>query len=139
MISKQILSSIPKAIMVMRSLSKKSVDSQLPLQQLRVLYLVKDGFGQTQIAEALSVSMPAISKVINHLAEKDFLSRESCEDRRCVKLSLTAKGSRIMNVMSKKLENRFEAGLKTLTSTEKNDLEKGLKILDKLMINVSGV
>lgn len=139
MISKQILSSIPKAIRIIRALSKKSAEPQLPLHQLRILFLVGEGMGQTQIAETLGVSTPAVSKIVNQLAEKDFIERAGCEDRRCVKLSLTSGGSRIMKSVSKKLENHFESALKTLTSNEKNDLERGLKILDKLMIKVSEV
>jgi DNA-binding MarR family transcriptional regulator len=139
MISKQILTSIPRAIRTIRMLSKKSVGTTLPLQQLRVLFLIKDGLGQTHIADALSVSMPAVSKIINLLVEKDYVSRQTCEDRRCLKLSLTSKGAKVMNQVSKKIEAQFESGLTSLTKIEKTDLERGLKILDKLMLEVSGV
>ena len=133
MLSKSILSVVPISIRTIRRFSAKELKGPLTFQQLRILFLVRDGKGQTEIAEALQVSSAAISKVISQLVTKKFAIRAPGKDRRSIELKLTPQGKKITGQVSDKLADRFEKNIKRLSKKEQTDLKHGLAVLEKLM------
>lgn len=117
----------------MRRLIFGSLDDTMTLQQFRILNQVDLGLGQTQISQNLQVSMAAVSKMVNVLVQKELIVREVGENRRCVKLSLTARGLKVRNTINSQVERVLNKHFKKLTESEKSELSKGLEILDKLM------
>ena len=133
MLPKRILSVIPFSIRIIRRLSLESLDGAMPLQQIRVLFLINEGKRQSEMAEVLQVSGAAISKIINQLVLKKYAIRSECEDRRCVGLTLTAEGKKVMGLVSGQIENRLKTNMKNLTKKELEHLSQGLVVLEKLM------
>jgi DNA-binding MarR family transcriptional regulator len=139
MIPKKLMATIPQSIRVIRRMAAECLDGSITIQQFRVLRLIKEGMGQTEIAESLQVSMAAISKMINGLVTKKLVERRPGLDRRCSKLNLTVEGNKIVKVVNSHIEKRFETCLKKLKAQEKIDLEKGLAVLEIFMRNMKEV
>lgn len=133
MIPKKLLTSIPLSIRTIRRLTAECLDGSITLQQFRVLRLVEEGMGQTEMADTLQVTMAAISKMINALVEKKLVTRSQGKDRRCLTLKLTAQGKKILKLVTDHVARRLEIGLKRLDTKEKGDLLKGLEILERYM------
>lgn len=129
----RILTSIPRAIRTIRRLSADLLNSDLTFQQFRILNLVNEGMGQTQMSQNLQVSMAAISKIVDLLVKRGLLKRETGEDRRCLTLSLTTEGKKVLKCVKTQVEKKIEIHYKKLTEKEKSELEKGLIVLDKLV------
>ena len=133
MVATHILDTIPKSIRIIRRISASSISGELTLQQLRILMLVHEGMNTTQIAFNMHISTAAVSKTVEALVQKKFITREAGDDRRCLKLTLTEKGDRIRKLVRKDVEKELEKHLKKLTKQEQDDLKKGLSVLSKLM------
>lgn len=133
MLSKKILESLPYSIRTIRKISASSLDSDLTFQQFRILTLVHEGMGQTQMSQNLQVSMAAISKIVDFLVKKKLVEREQGEDRRCFKLKLTKEGEKKRKVVHDQVASELDRNFKKLTKKEQTDLKNGLLVLDKLM------
>ncbi len=69
-----------------------SESSPRPYNQLRLLQLIKEGeiHSQTALAERLFLDPPSVSRSVDKLEADGLLRRLQGEDRRCVKLEVTA-------------------------------------------------
>ncbi len=139
MLSKKLLDSIPQSIRIIRNLSTESVVGTLTLNQVRVLNLISLGQGQSQIAETLDVSVAAVSKMITCLKKHKIVQSKAGEDRRIHMLSLTAKGKQTRDKISEYVCHKLDIGIAELTKEEKDQLMKGLVVLDLLMQKVKEV
>jgi len=133
MIEKKILSILPSAMCTIRKLSHEMVESSMTLPQLRVLFFIEKGMGQTEMAEVLQVSSAAVSKMIHSLVDKSYATRETLDDRRRVGLKLTREGKKVLTLVSGTLEKTLATNIKKLSSKEYTQLSEGLKVLEKLM------
>jgi len=139
MLSKKILESIPQAIRVLRMLSIETLEGSLSLQQLRVLRLAFEGYGQSQMSKILQVSMAAISKMVDGLCSKGFLIKKEGKDKRSLELRLTPKGRKILGQVTAHVEKKINEAAKSLDPQEKDELLKGLAVLDKVIQKVKKV
>ena len=131
--TKKLLESIPRAIRVLRTLTLAVLDGSLTLHQTRVLYLITEGLGQSQIAEQLQVSPAAVCKLMQQLTEKGFITMCPGKDRRERHIELTKEGSKALTSVSRQVEKKLKKSVGALTEQEREDLLKGLDILDKLI------
>lgn len=134
--SKKVLESVPRAIRVIRLMTVAVLDGSLTFHQTRVLFLIKEGYGQSQIAELIQVSPAAVCKLMHQLEEKKFITMVPGKDRRERRLELTKQGSKILNSVTKQIEKKMNTGIDALTSEEKDDLLKGLTVLDKVIARI---
>jgi DNA-binding MarR family transcriptional regulator len=133
MFQKNFFVSLFNAIRTVRRLSVGSLQDDISFQQYRILSLIHEGMGQTQMSQSLQVTMAAVSKTVDGLVKKGFLHREPGEDRRCYKLNLTKRGDVLRKVVRGQVENELAKSYKKLTKQEQSDLNRGLEVLDKLM------
>lgn len=139
MLSAKLLDSIPKSVRILRKFSTESLGGYLTLQQFRVLNLVSEGHGQTQMAEILDVSVAAISKMITTLIDQKLITRKSGSDKRTYIIELTAKGQSTLSKVKKFVKKKLDDGAQGLSQEEINQLLKGLTVLDKLMLKMKEV
>ena len=104
--------------------------------QVKMLFLLEDGreHSITEIAAALDLSLPAASRAIDGLYEKDYVTRrESDEDRRSRLIRLTEHGGAVVGrVVAARLQtlNRFT---EELTPDERQNLwEAVLPIVERI-------
>lgn len=131
MLSKEILRIIPQSVRAIRRLSGAQLDGSTTIHHMRLMFLVQEGKGQSQIADILQISLPAVSKMINGLEEKGLVNRSAGEDKRCVRLKLTAKGTKTLDTISRSVEKDLNRALSRLTPEERRSLGDGLLAMEK--------
>ncbi len=86
-----------------------------------------------ELATAEMVSAPAISRILNPLAEAGLVRRErATSDRRRVIVHVTAKGRRLMDAARRRRLERIAAELERLDERELGVLEAATEALDSL-------
>jgi DNA-binding MarR family transcriptional regulator len=133
MLAKTLLESIPVSIRTLRKLTVSSLGGEITFHQSRVLFLIREGFGQAQIAEIIQVTPAAVCKLMHQLSEKGFITMCPGKDRRERNLGLTKEGARALSSVSRQVEKKLNKGIDRLTHEERDDLSKGLEVLNKLM------
>lgn len=76
------------------------VDANMTCRQMAILALVAEHPGQSNqpIAASLGISRPVVTRAADRLVELTLITRVQCrEDRRKVKLTITAAGLRLLN------------------------------------------
>jgi len=139
MLAAIIMNVTPKAIRTIRRLSLDAVSAGLGLQQLRVLTLIKEGIGPSKLAQTLDVSLPAVSKLTAAMESKKLIRALPGKDGRTKVYVLTNKGQKTLLFVSKEVESHLENRINNLSSLEKNQLKKGLIILDKIISEINEV
>jgi DNA-binding MarR family transcriptional regulator len=139
MLSGKLLESIPKSIRIIRKFATESMGGHLTLQQFRVLKLISEGHGMSQIAEMLDVSMAAISKMSTFLLNQKLITRKTGSDKRTQVIKLTPKGKSTLAKIKKYVEQKLDTGIEGLSKDENAQLMQGLLILDKLMLKMKEV
>jgi DNA-binding MarR family transcriptional regulator len=134
--ARKIIENVPRSIRVLRRITVSVLDGSLTFHQMRVLYLIKEGLGQSQIAESVQVSAAAVCKLMHQLTEKGYITMAPGKDRRERQLTLTKEGARILAAVNRQIEKKLNKGFETLTEKEKEDLDKGLDVLEKLMSHI---
>lgn len=136
MLSKKLLETIPQSIRTIRKLTSETLTESLTFQQMRILILVNEGQSQTQMAETLQVSHAAISKMISFLTNKRLIVCKAGEDRRTHVLQVTEKSKKILKETVRYVRSKLDVGIRELSPTEKDQLMKGLVILERVMKKV---
>ena len=133
MLSENLLDTIPYSIRTIRKLISESLDGTFTLQQIRVLTLISEGQGLTQIADTLQVSLAAVSKIVSSLSKKKIIISKEGVDRRTHVLTLTSQGKNSLEKIKKIVRSKLDIGIADLSKEEHAQLIKGLSILDELM------
>ncbi|WP_010256369.1 MarR family winged helix-turn-helix transcriptional regulator [Treponema primitia] len=86
-------------------------EDEMNLASFTLLYYIKEHNGDLsceKIRNELSVTKPAVSQMLASLEKKGFLTRETNkENRRCIVLSLTEKGTQFIEKTQRKTEKRL--------------------------------
>ncbi len=133
MLSEKLLDTLPHSIRTIRKIYSESLDGALTLQQIRVLTLISEGQGLTQIADTLQVSLAAVSKMVSSLSKKKIIMSKEGLDRRTHILTLTPQGKNSLEKIKKMVRSKLDIGIADLTNDESAQLMKGLAILEVLM------
>jgi DNA-binding MarR family transcriptional regulator len=84
----------------------------------------------SELAEAQAVSLPSMSKTVNTLVERGWLTRtQSEEDRRVVLIGLTPAGQQVLDKAQRHTQARVAELLAPLSAGELETLLAGLAIL----------
>jgi DNA-binding MarR family transcriptional regulator len=133
MLVSAVIESVPNSIRILHKFVIESLAGSITLQQFRTMKLILEGYGSTQIAEMLSVSMAAISKMISSLEAKNLITKTQGSDRRSQVLKLTPQGKKILGQVKKQVEKKLQVGISQLGPAEQITLQNGLEALNKLM------
>jgi MarR family transcriptional regulator, organic hydroperoxide resistance regulator len=109
------------------------IELNLTLAQLKSLLFIasKEKTNFKKLAEALGVTPPNITGIIDRLVEQDLVSRtENTEDRRVMLLQLTEKGRDLLNHLR---ENRFNITTQVLAHLSNDELSLQLKALNSVL------
>ena len=108
------------------------MDLNLTLAQLKCLHLIYFG-GKTnliKLAEALNVTPPNVTAIVNRLVKQELISREeNPEDRRAYILSVTQKGTALLEGLQESGAKRIVGILNKLSTKELAALQTGFKAL----------
>lgn len=115
--------------MTLRLIEETSEVELTHSQYLVLRYLFSHGRCTVgHIAEGLSVSYPASTKLVTRLAEKDLVTRtEGVTDRRQAEVDLTEHGRKVIADLRQARQERFNAVLERLSPADRAALTKGLE------------
>ena len=104
-------------------------DLDSSVSQLKMLFLLEDGGEHSvkEIATKLELSLPAVSRAVDGLIEKDYVTRrESTEDRRSRLIALTEHGQKtVMSIIEARLR-KLEEFAALLTPEERARLYEAI-------------
>lgn len=108
--------------------------SALTVPQFRALGFVSlQACTTKQLADWQGVSLPAMSRMVDHLVRRRLLVRlPDTVDRRQVKLQLSGKGKAEFERLRKALQSGLAKGIMRLRDTDKRAMEAGLTVVKDL-------
>lgn len=126
---------IPKAMQIVRKEVRNVSKPNLTIAQFRVLANVKNGIVHiSDIAEHHGVSQPAMSKLVEVLVQKKYLSRIcDSEDKRAKKLILTPEGKKAFLQVKKDASNSFSNKLNSISDKEIKQMIKSLELIKEFV------
>jgi DNA-binding MarR family transcriptional regulator len=100
----------------------------LTLLQAQVLRALRRGSLLTgRLAEELHISAPALTQLTDRLVRKGLIERQAAaDDRRCVLVSLSARGKRLVDQFRRQRNDIFEGALAYLSDAEQAQIVEGL-------------
>jgi DNA-binding MarR family transcriptional regulator len=88
----------------------------------------------SELAANQGVSLPAISRSVNTLVERNWVRRIPLKhDRRAIRLELTTEGERILESIEKHMETRLAARLDNLPLEDRDALWRGWNIIQDVV------
>ena len=130
-----VLDFVPPVMQLLRDEIRFAARGSFTVPQIRLMANVYGGLSSpTELAEILGVSLPAISKMVDLLVARGFLTREEHPgNRKQIVLKLSPKGrSRFLRTRSV-ARDRVMSGMALITDAQKMDLVKGLAVLAEMM------
>jgi MarR family transcriptional regulator, organic hydroperoxide resistance regulator len=124
-----------KADIILRRFSPQPwMELNLTVVQLKSLFFIaaKGKTNFKKLAEALAVTPPNVTGIIDRLVEQGLVSRtENQDDRRIMLLQVTAKGQDLLNHLRESRTNQMTQILARLNNEELISLAQGLNALIK--------
>ena len=137
-VSSHLLRTVPMAMRTIRSMLDEESNEYLSMPQLRLLRMINLEINQvSMIAKTLIVSQASVSKMVDVMEEKGYITRSSGIDKRVAILKLTSKGEKIHQSVQSAIEQKLEKLMKGLTKKNKEDLIAGLDVLNKVFSSES--
>lgn len=101
---------------------------ELTLPQAQALRILRRGPLVTgRLADELGISAPAITQLTDRLVRKGLIERRNCpDDRRCVLVALTAKGTELVDAFRERRREIFEGALTKLSEVEQQQVVRAL-------------
>jgi len=88
----------------------------------------------SELAENQAVTLATMSNSIATMVERGWVERMPApHDRRVVQVGITASGKQMLHDVHNQLEQRVVGMLKSLPEEELADLEKGMRVLTKML------
>ena len=112
----------------------KDISKELARHHFMILKMLQENkkFYVTEIVHNLGITKPQMTASVDKLLKLGFIEREAdTKDRRKIFISLTKEGSLITEKISIRIKERFHEDIKVLTQNDLDELERGLKVLNK--------
>ncbi len=104
----------------------------ISLPEIRVLKELssKEEPTMSELGRSIPMDLSTLTRTVDKLVKKEFVARKpDPEDRRMVRVALTAKGRRIISRFEEARKKHIESILRQMTSQERRDLLKIFKTL----------
>ncbi len=127
--ARSVMEAIPAIMQHLRHEMRHHRDCRLPVPTFRVLAFLDrhPDASLSEVAEFIGMALPSMSKLVDSMVRRGFVARaESARDRRCVVLTITAVGSRILSNARKATQLRLRELLATLTEDERSNIVRAL-------------
>jgi len=112
----------------------KDISKELARHHFMILKMLLDNkkLYVTEIVHSLGITKPQMTASVDKLLKLGFIEREAdTQDRRKIFVSITKDGAKITEKIIKRIKERFREDIKVLTQNDLDELEKGLKVLNK--------
>jgi DNA-binding MarR family transcriptional regulator len=131
-VARQLIETVPLVMQFMRRQMRRASKQELSIPQLRTLYFVSihDRPSLSCAADFIGLSLPAMSRLVDALVRKGFITRTACEDdRRHVRLGISAAGRAALDVAWKGTHARLSKEVDSMSSEDRATLASAMNIL----------
>jgi len=128
----EVMDVVPPTMRAIREQLRKHRTEFLSVPQFRTLLFInrKKSTSLSQVADAIGLTLPSMSALVDGLVKRNFVSRRTHEDdRRLVHLTLTQRGETTLESARKETQHYLKDRLSGLSEQERNAVVKGLEIL----------
>jgi len=107
----------------------------ISVEQFHILRFIRHGHcSVSELAEARSISRPAVSQGVDALVNKGLVTRtQSKEDRRYVELELTPEGNALLDSVFQNTREWMKSSLETFSQEELELAIRGMEVLKKMI------
>ncbi len=125
---------IPRSMQSYRVEIRESAKSEFTTPQFRVLvHLTNRALSNTDLAKEIGVSVPAMSRMVDSLVRRGLLVRvRDKQDRRQVRLRVSADGQRKVDALRCATQLRFSDRFSQLDARRRRALADGLLVLEEI-------
>ena len=113
----------------------KDISKEIAKHHFMILKMLqeKEKFYVTEIVQMLGITKSQMTASVDKLLQLGYVERwADTKDRRKIFISLTKDGSQITEKINTRIKERFHKDIDVLSQNELDELEKGLKVLNKL-------
>lgn len=110
---------------------RQIAELELTLPQAQALRILRRGPVTTgKLAEELGISAPALTQLTDRLVRKELIERRNCtDDRRCVIVELTEKGTRLVDAFRERRREVFSDALARLSAPQQEQVSKAIEVM----------
>ena len=112
----------------------KDISKDIAKHHFMILKMLqeKEKFYVTEIVQMLGITKSQMTTSVDKLLKLGYVERwADTSDRRKIYVSITKDGRQISGEIITRIKERFNEDIKILSQNELNELEKGLKVLNK--------
>ena len=112
----------------------KDISKELAKHHFMILKMLQEQekFYVTEIVHMLGITKSQMTASVDKLLKLGYVERwADTSDRRKIYVSITKDGNKIAKKINTRIKERFNEDIKVLSQNELNELEKGLKVLNK--------
>ena len=112
----------------------KDISKELAKHHFMILKMLqeKEKFYVTEIVQMLGITKSQMTASVDKLLKLGYVERwADTSDRRKIYVSITKEGNKITEEINTRIKERFYEDIRVLSQRELNDLEKGLKVLNR--------
>jgi DNA-binding MarR family transcriptional regulator len=134
--ARRILEVVPRAMRLLREEMRQGASEGLSIPQFRVLAFLgrTPGASLSELAEFLGVAGPTASVMVQRLVERELVTRAGHpEERRRVRLGLTARGTTALERSRGRARSRVAGRIDGLSRGELETLSRGLALLEQAL------
>lgn len=128
----EVLDTVPLIMQFIRVEMRRSRGPGISVPQFRALnYLSRtEGASLSSVADRVGLSLPAMSRLIDGLVDRDLVRREeSTEDRRRITLQLTGLGKDLIRTARAGAQARLSEALATLPASQRGEIALAMQRL----------
>jgi DNA-binding MarR family transcriptional regulator len=127
----ELLDTVPLIMRIIRQHMRRH-RSGLTVPQFRTLCYATtyEGCSLSAVADFIGLSLPAMSRLVDGLVEKRLMKRRPCDDdRRLVRLSVTASGKATIEGARRLAQDRLAQIISALTPRQRGELASTMQVL----------
>lgn len=112
----------------------KDLSKELAKHHFMILKMLQENekFYVTEIVQMLGITKSQMTTSVDKLLKLGFVERwADTQDRRKIYVSITKDGNKITEKINTRIKERFNEDIKVLSQNDLDELEKGLKVLNK--------
>jgi DNA-binding MarR family transcriptional regulator len=133
-----ILEVVPLVMRTIRQEMRSNRGSEVNVPQFRILNFIRRSpqSSLTDVADHIGLTLPSISKMVDGLVERGWITREECaSDRRRITLTLTDTGETMLASSLKRAQEHLSERLRELSNSDRADIAEALLTLQSVFVS----
>ena len=131
-VAREVLDVAPAIVRAIRTEMRQHRGADLSVPQFRTLAFLQrqPGASLSDVAEHLGLTLPTMSKMVDSLVARKFVTREThSTDRRCIRLAVTARGQASWLAARQSTQAQLARQLADLSDAQRSTVAQAMEIL----------